>query len=388
MKRTVAILLLFVLIFQCVPLASAEDKTQSAVYSSDLFTSCYANTLFKLLYAYYDGGNDFMDLETLTKCLWFNPQPVTKGTTVYYFSESNSVFFSAVYSDGIDEYRAADLLTITFQPQSGLSEKENKHVRMLLEVNLAIAISTMDGTDNEKVADFIDTQDDTVSVSSLMLNGGYVLTVAKNGSSYSYEMSRTDASSIPAVQSGTIYCPQCGQQIATGSKFCMYCGNAIPPVSSGSTGGNKPLPPTPTPKPAVPTWSSWSSWSTNPVYDSSTRQVETRTTVKGYNMFHYRTQFRDEPHPRVFRDYSINGDYDWKYSRKSYGEKYLEKYVTASELSNATVYYPDSKNVYNGKHPGYQDGTTIAYGFSDDEFMWFIASEVTVTEYRYRDMIG
>ena len=44
-------------------------------------------------------------------------------------------------------------------------------------------------------------------------------------------------------------------------------------------------------------------------------------------MFHYRTQYRDAPYPRVFRNYSINGDYDWKYSRKSYGEKYMEKYL-------------------------------------------------------------
>ena len=103
-------------------------------------------------------------------------------------------------------------------------------------------------------------------------------------------------------------------------------------------------------------------------------------------MFHYRTQYRDAPYPRVFRDYSVNGDYDWKYSRRSYGEKYLEKYVTADQLAAATIYSPDSRNVYNGKHPGYQDGTTIAYGFKDDEFMWFIRSKDTVTEYRYRDL--
>ncbi len=166
----------------------------------------------------------------------------------------------------------------------------------------------------------------------------------------------------------TIYCPQCGKKILAGSKFCMFCGHSI------SGGG------------VAQTWGAWSAWSTTPAYESGTRQVETRTTVKGYNMFHYRTQYRDEPHPRVFRDYSINGDYDWKYSRKSYGEKYQEKDVTASELSNAVTYSPDSKNVYNGKHPGYQDGTTIAYGFSDDEFMWFIKSKDQVTEYRYRDL--
>ena len=144
--------------------------------------------------------------------------------------------------------------------------------------------------------------------------------------------------------------------------------------------------PTKTPAPVTKTWSSWSSWSTKQAYSSSTREVETRTTVKGYNMFHYRTQYRDAPYPRVFRDYSINGDYDWKYSRRSYGEKYMEKYVTADQLAAATTFSPDSRNVYNGNHPGYQDGTTIAYGFKDDEFMWFIRSKDTVTEYRYRDL--
>lgn len=71
-------------------------------------------------------------------------------------------------------------------------------------------------------------------------------------------------------------------------------------------------------------------------------------------MFHYRTQFRDEPYYRVFRNFSVNGDYDTLYSRYSYGEKYVERVVTFSELEDATVVSPDSWNIYPGK--GYQDG--------------------------------
>ena len=178
------------------------------------------------------------------------------------------------------------------------------------------------------------------------------------------------AQSADSSASGTIYCPECGKRISAGSKFCMYCGHTIN-IAGNTTSAS---------------WGAWSSWSTTPVYETATRQVETRTTVKGYNMFHYRTQYRDAPYPRVFRDYSINGDYDWKYSRQSYGEKYLERYATATELSNAETFSPDSKHVYNGRHPGYQDGTTIAYAFPDDEFMWFIKSKDQVTEYRYRDL--
>ena len=382
MKRTVAILLLLILILQCVPSVSAEETKQGAVYSSDFFTTCYANTLFYVLYLYQDTETTVMDLKTVTECLWFEPTPEMKGTTVYYYSGNSAVVLSALYNGVADEDKAADKLVIEFSPRSGLSDMDNKFIRLLLEYNLSLAISKMDGTDEKTLEEYFDKRNNTGTASPLQLHGGYWLTVSTNGTSYSYEITKTMASNSVA-KSGTIYCPQCGKKIDANSKFCMYCGKAISSVSSGSSVDNQTL--EPTPKPA-PTWSSWSSWSTTPAYNSSSREVETRTIIKGYNMFHFRTQFRDEPHPRVFRDYSINGDYDWKYSRKSYGEKYLEKYVTASELSSATVYYPDSKKVYNGKHPGYQDGTTVAYGFADDEFMWFIASEVTVTEYRYRDL--
>ncbi len=161
-----------------------------------------------------------------------------------------------------------------------------------------------------------------------------------------------------------ILCAQCGRRISSDSSYCMFCGQAVQPSSR---------------------WSRWSEWSTKPVKSSATREVEQRQTLIGYNMFHYRTQFRDEPYWRVFRNFSVNGDYDALYSRHSYGEKYVERYVTASELADAVTVWPDSWNVYPRK--GFQDGVTTAFDFGDDEFLWFIDSAVYETMYRYRDLI-
>lgn len=142
-------------------------------------------------------------------------------------------------------------------------------------------------------------------------------------------------------------------------------------------------------------WTEWSSWSSNPVTSSSTREVETRTnqTVTGYNMVHYGTQQAKDPHYRMFRDYSIGGDYSFYGARESYGEKHLTKYVTAREFYYATPYSGNGSWVsitYNGEnYQGYQMSSSTAYNFGDDNKVWFIESEdyYTTTEYRYRDYI-
>ena len=162
-----------------------------------------------------------------------------------------------------------------------------------------------------------------------------------------------------------IVCTQCGRQISSDSSYCMYCGKAAY-ADSGK-------------------WSPWSDWSTGEVKSSGTREVEQRQILAGYTMFHYRTQFRDEPYWRVFRNFSVNGDFDALYSRHSYGEKYVERTVTTSELDNATCISPDSWNVVPGK--GFQDGVTTAFDFHDDEYLWFIGSAVYETVYRYRDLL-
>jgi len=161
-----------------------------------------------------------------------------------------------------------------------------------------------------------------------------------------------------------IVCTKCGRQIFSDSSYCRYCGKAVY-ADSGK-------------------WCSWSEWSTQAVNSYTTREVEQRQILVGYNMFHYRTQFRGEPYWRVFRNFSVNGDFDALYSRHSYGEKYAERYVTASALAEATGVSPDSWNVYPGK--GFQNGVTTAFDFHDDEYLWFIGNAVYETVYRYRDM--
>lgn len=142
-------------------------------------------------------------------------------------------------------------------------------------------------------------------------------------------------------------------------------------------------------------WTEWSSWSSDPVVSSSTREVETRAnkTVIGYNMVHYGTQQAKDPHYRMFRDYSIGGEYSFYGARESYGEKHLTKYVTAREFYYATPYSGNGSWVsitYNGEnYQGYQMSSSTAYNFGDDNKVWFIESEdyYTTTEYRYRDYI-
>ena len=170
-----------------------------------------------------------------------------------------------------------------------------------------------------------------------------------------------------AMQTDTrsIVCSRCNRTVSVIGNYCMYCGQRLLTQDD--------------------LWGSWSAWSSTPIPCSSTREVETQTVVVGFHMFHYRTQFRDAPYYRVFRNFSVNGDYDTLYSRHSYGEKYVERVVTFSELEDATVVSPDSWNIYPGK--GYQDGVMTAYDFHDDEYLWFISNTILETQYRYRDLI-
>lgn len=142
-------------------------------------------------------------------------------------------------------------------------------------------------------------------------------------------------------------------------------------------------------------WTDWSEWSPQSVYASSTREVQTKTDVIGYNMVHYGTQKDTAPYYyRMFRNYSIQNDMDMYDARTSYGEKHLTRYVDAWQMQYAIVYPPDGSfitlrdsntgEVYNG----FQMGTDNAYYFGDDLKVWFIESEVYGTFYRYRDLLG
>ena len=169
-----------------------------------------------------------------------------------------------------------------------------------------------------------------------------------------------------------LFCSACGKQIPVGSKFCMYCGHTVAtPDTTPSRGSG---------------WGSWSSWSTTRAYASDTRQVEMRTVPVGYYMVHYGTQMANEPHYRMFRNYSIKdhlGDYN---ARATYGEKHFTRYVTPGMFSYAVQYEPGT--FIKGDYAGYQKGTTTAYSFGDDKYVWFVESVEEKTEYRYRDWQG
>ena len=189
MKKAVALLLVLFLILHFIPSGSAVQDDHGEIYSSAYFKSCYLNVLFRLVYSYIDKGYDMVDSDTIIDCLWTDPAPKINGAELRYFSSNNTVIISAVYSGQVDENKAADKIEITFQPQNELSSDVNKHIRMLLELNLALSIAVMDGSDEDAVGDFIDTEDEMISAYPMQLKGGYWLTVSKNGSSYSYEMS-------------------------------------------------------------------------------------------------------------------------------------------------------------------------------------------------------
>lgn len=175
-------------------------------------------------------------------------------------------------------------------------------------------------------------------------------------------------SSMEASAIDTIYCSNCGKRIPTESNYCMYCGYRIV---------------YPDAKPS-PAYGSWSMWSRNPVFPSPNREVETRTVIVGYNMVHYGTQEAASPHYRMFRNYSIKGSFQYYGARDSYGEKHFTKYVSAAAFFPATTYEPGT--FIKGEYAGYQCGTSTAYYFGDDKYVWFVESVEYATEYRYRSI--
>ena len=102
-------------------------------------------------------------------------------------------------------------------------------------------------------------------------------------------------------------------------------------------------------------------------------------TIVLYHMVHYGTQEAEDPYCRVFRNYSINGDYKAYGARKSYGEKHFTRIVTEEDLANAQQFEPGVlvKGLLDN-YMGYQYGTTTAYYFGDDKYVWFIESQEIV----------
>lgn len=141
-------------------------------------------------------------------------------------------------------------------------------------------------------------------------------------------------------------------------------------------------------------WGEWSEWSSEPAYESSTRQVQTREIATGYKMVVYVTQENVAPkYYRNFRDFSINKDFEYYGARESYGEKCFEAQVSPEQLSSAKKYSPEdfipnNDTTYVG---GYNKSSKTAYVMPialDNQgryFPLFIKEEMTETQYRYRD---
>lgn len=161
--------------------------------------------------------------------------------------------------------------------------------------------------------------------------------------------------------------------------FLSYFGIGSPPPE-GSHGAQQ--------------WTDWSEWTTDEITSSSVQEVQTRQNrvLIGYNMVHYGTQQDTSPYYRMFRDYSIDGNYELYHARASYKEKHLTKTVSIAQMDSASEYPPNGDFitlVYNGdSYQGFQMGNSIAYNFGDDNKVWFIESEeyTTITEYRYRSL--
>lgn len=164
----------------------------------------------------------------------------------------------------------------------------------------------------------------------------------------------------------SFYCSNCGHLISSDYTYCPYCAHYVSSYSY------------------TPAYGTWSSWSKTPLYPSSSRQIETRQVIVGYNMVHYGTQEAASPHYRMFRDYSIKKNLSRYGARESYGEKHFTRYVSASTLSYAKTYAPGT--LITGNYGGYQKGTSTAYNFGDDKYVWFIENAVYATEYRWRSI--
>jgi len=159
-------------------------------------------------------------------------------------------------------------------------------------------------------------------------------------------------------------CKQCGEETLSDSQICTSCGEPLQAMDGK--------------------WGRWSEWMLTPVRSTTVREVERRQALVGYNMFYYQTMLKADPNDRVFRNFSIEDEFDSFRADPYFGEGYSERYVSFSDLSFARRINPDPWNVYPKK--GYQDGVTVAFDFQDDNNLWFLGNAVYKTMYRYREL--
>ena len=139
---------------------------------------------------------------------------------------------------------------------------------------------------------------------------------------------------------------------------------------------------------AASEWGPWSEWQDSYIAGSSTRQVETRSEVVGYFMVLYQTQEANYPNYRNFRGFSVNGNYAAYGLRASYGEHHWTHYFSKATLDSATRHYNGNYLSYRSEASGYQRDSATSYLDISTGLPWFIQSEDTRTQYRYRDQIA
>ncbi len=122
----------------------------------------------------------------------------------------------------------------------------------------------------------------------------------------------------------------------------------------------------------------WSSWTTTPVSGSDSIAVETRVVVDGYNMEEYNTMTTKGI--REYRSYSVNGNYSSYGLSSQYAEWHRTAYLTAAQLAACGTI--DEGGYMGGTNAGYNRGSGT--GYNVDGLIYFITSEVSHTEYRYR----
>ena len=136
-------------------------------------------------------------------------------------------------------------------------------------------------------------------------------------------------------------------------------------------------------------WGSWSAWSDSAVSATSTRQVETRSTLvsQGYTEYRYGSWYNGS------RSHFCGAYYSGLYLR--YTDWSTTKYP--KQYGDTENYCPNYTHYQNGKHVGYvnYDGRTFFWpqwliggkNYYWEESRW-VDTSYYKTQYRYRDYVG
>ena len=135
-------------------------------------------------------------------------------------------------------------------------------------------------------------------------------------------------------------------------------------------------------------YTEWSTWSTSEPLKQDGREIQTRDVVVGYNMELYLTMTQGGI--REYRSYSVGGNYSAYGLRPAYGEFHYTYYATKDSIDSSDTAAEGAYVNYANNTAGYNRGRGTAYvGWNvQDCLVWFIGSEVTQREYRYRDVIS